>query len=91
MSVDLSVPAITVVCCLLGRIVKASPIADRWIPCIVGAAGGILGLAGLWLMPAFPVADPLSALAVGIVSGLASTGAHQLKKQLERGTRDAAD
>ncbi len=88
---DLTVPVITVICCLLGAIVKASRIDDRWIPCIVGAAGGILGLAGLWLMPAFPVADPLSALAVGIVSGLASTGAHQLKKQLERGTRDAAD
>ena len=83
MTVDLSVPAITVVCCLLGRIVKASPIADRWIPCIVGAAGGLLGLAAMLSMPGFPASDPLSALAVGIVSGLASTGAHQLKKQLE--------
>ena len=83
MSMELSVPAITVVCCLIGRIVKTSPIADRWIPCIVGAAGGLLGLAGRVLVPSFPVSDPLSALAVGIVSGLASTGAHQLKKQLE--------
>ena len=49
---------------------------------IVGAAGGLLGLAAMLIMPDFPVADPLSALAVGIVSGLASTGAHQLKKQL---------
>ena len=83
MSLELTVPAITAVCCLIGRIVKLSPVPDRWIPCIVGATGGLLGLAGLLLMPSFPVSDPLSALAVGIVSGLASTGAHQLKKQLE--------
>ncbi len=80
---ELTVPAITVVCCLIGRIAKASPIDDRWIPCIVGAAGGLLGLAALLIMPGFPVSDPLSAMAVGIVSGLASTGVHQLKKQLE--------
>ena len=88
---ELSVPVITVICCLVGGIVKSSPIPDRWIPCIVGAAGGLLGLAGLALMPSFPVSYPLSALAVGIVSGLASTGAHQLKKQLERRDSDAAD
>ena len=83
MSMELTVPAITAVCCLIGRIVKLSPVADRWIPCIVGASGGLLGLAALLLMPGFPASDPLSALAVGIVSGLASTGAHQIKKQLE--------
>ncbi len=88
---DLTVPVITVICCLIGRIAKALPVPDRWIPCIVGAAGGLLGLAGLLTMPEFPVGDPLSALAVGIVSGLASTGAHQLKKQLEQGDADAAD
>ena len=83
MNMELTVPAITAVCCLIGALVKLSPIPDRWIPCIVGASGGLLGLAGRMLVPSFPVSDPLSALAVGIVSGLASTGAHQLKKQLE--------
>ena len=83
MNMELTVPAITAVCCLIGALVKLSPIPDRWIPCIVGAAGGLLGLAGRMLVPSFPVSDPLSALAVGIVSGLACTGAHQLKKQLE--------
>ena len=66
MNMELTVPAITAVCCLIGALVKLSPIPDRWIPCIVGAAGGLLGLAGRMLVPSFPVSDPLSALAVGI-------------------------
>ena len=80
---ELTVPAITVVCCLIGAAVKLSPVPNRWIPCIVGTAGAVLALAGMLIMPDFPASDPLTALALGIVSGLASTGAHQLKKQLE--------
>lgn len=33
-------------------------------------------------VPDFPAADPLTALAVGIVSGLAATGADQVIKQI---------
>ena len=33
-------------------------------------------------MPDFPAKDILNAIAIGIVSGLASTGANQVKKQL---------
>ena len=33
-------------------------------------------------MACFPAHDPLTALAVGIASGLAATGANQAKKQL---------
>ena len=44
---------------------------------------GVLGLVGLYLgLPDFPAADPVTALAVGIVSGLAATGANQVFKQL---------
>lgn len=32
----------------------------------------------------FPAADPLTALAVGIVSGLAATGADQVVKQAKK-------
>ena len=44
-----------------------------------------LGVAGLYLgLPDFPAADPVTALAVGIVSGLAATGINQMAKQLSK-------
>ena len=79
-----SVAAITVICYLVGLIVKAVPnMADKYIPICCGVAGAVLGLAGLYLgLPDFPASDPVTAVAVGIVSGLADTGANQVFKQL---------
>ena len=76
--------AITVICYLVGLIVKAVPgVEDKYIPIACGLAGGVLGVAGLYLaLPDFPARDPLTALAVGIVSGLAATGVNQAVKQL---------
>ena len=76
------VAAITVICYLVGEIVKASGINNKYIPCVVGVAGGILGVAGMFIMPDFPATDYITAIAIGIVSGLASTGANQLVKQI---------
>ena len=78
-----SVAAITVICYLVGLIVKASGLNDKYIPICCGVAGAALGVAGLYLgLPDFPANDPLTARAVGIVSGLAATGANQVFKQL---------
>lgn len=79
-----SVAAVTVICYMVGLMVKAVPnIDDKYIPIACGLAGGLLGLAGLYLpLPDFPASDPLTALAVGIVSGLAATGVNQAVKQL---------
>lgn len=79
-----SVAAITVICYLVGLIVKAVPnMADKYIPICCGVAGALLGVAGLYLgLPDFPAGDPVTAVAVGIVSGLAATGANQVFKQL---------
>ena len=73
------VAAITVICYLIGQGVKASGLDNKWIPVIVGACGGVLGVAG---MADFPAGDVLTAAAVGIVSGLAATGVDQAGKQL---------
>lgn len=78
----IQVVAITVICYLVGMIVKASPLDDKWIPCIVGLLGAALGVVGMYIMPEFPAHDIMNAIAIGIVSGLAATGAHQLGKQL---------
>lgn len=79
-----SVAAITVICYLIGLMVKAVPnINDKYIPIACGLAGAVLGMAGLYLsLPDFPASDPLTALVVGIVSGLAATGINQIGKQL---------
>lgn len=77
-----SVAAIIVICWLIGEAVKLSPLDNKWIPVVCGLAGGILGVVGMRIMPDFPAGDVMTAVAVGIVSGLAATGADQIGKQL---------
>ena len=80
-----TVVAIVVICYLVGMAVKAvEKIKDNYIPVIVGIVGGILGIVGMYIMPEFPANDILNAIAVGIVSGMASTGANQIGKQLSK-------
>ncbi len=78
------VAAISVICWLAGEAVKLSPLEDKWIPVICGVCGGLLGLLGMRVMPDFPAGDLMSAAAVGIVSGLAATGADQIGKQMKK-------
>ena len=73
---------ITVICYLIGMAVKATAIENKWIPIIVGVSGGVLGVVGMLIMADFPATDYLTAVAVGIVSGLASTGVNQIAKQM---------
>lgn len=75
-----SVIGITVICYLVGVIAKATAIDNKWIPVIVGVAGAALGVAGMYVISDFPANDVINAVAVGIVSGLASTGANQITK-----------
>lgn len=82
MGILATVAGITVICFLIGMAVKVSPLDDKYIPVIVGLFGGLLGAAGLYVMPGFPVDNMIDAIAVGIESGLAATGAHQVGKQL---------
>ena len=78
-----SVVAITVITYLIGMGCKAwEKLDNKFIPVICGLVGAALGVVGLHTMADFPAKDILSAVAVGIVSGLASTGANQIGKQL---------
>lgn len=80
-----TVVAIVVITYLIGLGAKAIPqIKDNYIPIIVGIAGGILGVVGMYVIPDFPAADVLNAIAVGIVSGLSSTGVNQIYKQVKK-------
>ena len=80
-----TVLAIVVITYLIGLAAKTIPnIKDNYIPVIVGVCGGILGIVGMKVIPDFPATDVLNAIAVGIVSGLASTGVNQAYKQLKK-------
>lgn len=80
-----SVAAITVICYLIGEAVKLTVLDNKWIPVICGLCGAALGILGMFIMPEFPAGDYITAAAVGIVSGLAATGANQVVKQLREG------
>lgn len=81
-----SVAAITVICYLIGNTLKwMNNFRDEWIPSAMGISGGILGVVAYYTkMPEFDGFHILTAIAVGIVSGLASTGINQVWKQSKK-------
>lgn len=82
-----SVPAIVVVCYFVGMIVKTftNDKGERFIPCICGLVGAILGVVVYFTIPDFIGATNwITALAIGIVSGLSATGANQVYKQFTK-------
>lgn len=81
-----SVMAITVICYLVGAITKAIPnVKDEIIPIVVGIAGGIIGVIAMTVAPdIIPATNYIDAIAIGVVSGLASTGVNQIGKQLTK-------
>ena len=73
---------IVALCYFIGIITKNIPIIkDNYIPLIVGISGAILGLIGFYCIPDYPATDLLTAISVGVASGLASTGVNQLVRQ----------
>lgn len=81
-----SVAAITVICYLIGTLLKAwDAFDDRKIPALMGAFGAVLGLVAFFIDPAIlPADDIFTAIAVGIVSGFAATGVNQIVKQSQK-------
>nr|DAN43321.1 MAG TPA: holin [Caudoviricetes sp.] len=78
-----TVVAITVIVYLIGAGCKSvEGLNNKFIPVICGFSGAVLGVVGMLTMPDFPAKDILNAVAIGIVSGLASTGVNQVGKQL---------
>lgn len=66
-----TVAAIIVICYLIGMIVKASPLQDKWIPIVCGVCGGAIGaLALLFGMPEFPAQDYFTAATAWPLPGI---------------------
>ena len=85
------VAAITVICYLAAQGAKATALDNKWLPVICGVLGSVLGVTGLYIMPDWPGNDPITSIAIGIVSGLAATGVNQVYKQLKGGSNGSAE
>lgn len=81
-----SVAAITIICYLIGEVLKAwDKFDDRKIPVIMGICGAVLGIVAFFTAPSMVPADNyITAIAIGIVSGFAATGIDQIMKQASK-------
>ena len=84
----LGIPTCVVVVALAyfaGIVVKnIEAINDKWSPVICGAVGAPLGVLAWRVVPDFPATDYMTAIAVGIMSGLTATGINQIVKQFRK-------
>ena len=79
-----AIPAITVICYLIAAAIKTTTLNRKYLPVICGTIGGILGTVAMYIMPDYPANDVLTAAAIGIASGFAATGVHQIFKQIKK-------
>jgi len=90
------VPIIVICCYLVGEIYKVlfktRQVLFKLIPILVGVVGGILGILIYYTEPKllFNADNVWTSLGIGIVSGISSTGANQIIKQL-KGKDDEKD
>ena len=71
---------IVAICYFAGLGAKAFKLTSRFIPLVTGSLGGILGVLGFFTMSDYPAKDLMTAVAIGIISGLASTGFNETIK-----------
>ena len=88
------IPVITILCYFAGEFFKLVVLRKKnrykYIPIIVGGIGGALGLIIYFISPEllFNTTNPFMAIAIGIESGLASTGTNELVKQILKRKED---
>ncbi len=83
----ISIPAIVIICYLIGAGLKAinNKTVEKFIPIICGFVGGIFGVVAFVTIPGFiPAENWIVAAAVGIVSGFSATGINQIYKQMTK-------
>lgn len=86
----IGIPSMIIICYLVAEFFKLVILRKKrrykYIPVITGITGGLLGFISYIINPqiVLNVEDPLVAISLGIVSGLASTGSYEtLKKMFE--------
>ena len=81
----IAVPTIVLICWFIGFSCKQfkSDDFDRFIPVLCGFFGAVLGVVIFLTVPGYIPADNwVTAIAVGLFSGLSATGVDQIYKQL---------
>lgn len=83
--------AITILAYMVGLVWKTVlPFNDKWIPIVCGLFGAVVGFAAYFIkVPDFPAQDVITAVAIGVASGLAATGINQIGKQLSADHKDS--
>jgi hypothetical protein len=80
----IGIPAIVVISYMITEIFKVF-INKKYLPIVAGISGGMLGVLSFVLqIDIMPATDIISALAIGIISGLAATGSNQIIKQIKK-------
>ncbi len=80
----IGIPAIVVISYMITETFKMF-INKKYLPIIAGISGGVLGVLSFVLqIDIMPATDIISALAIGIISGLAATGSNQILKQIKK-------
>lgn len=78
-----TVSSITLMCFLIAEAIKLTSLDKKWLPVICGGCGMLLGIGSFLLgVPDMPAQDIINAAIIGAASGFASTGVHQVYKQL---------
>ena len=77
----IGIPAIVVISYMITETFKMF-INNKYLPIVAGISGGMLGVLSFVLqIDIMPATDIISALAIGIISGLAATGSNQIIKR----------
>jgi hypothetical protein len=80
----IGIPAIVVISYMITETFKMF-INKKYLPIVAGISGGCLGVLSFVLqIDIMPATDIVSALAIGIISGLAATGSNQIIKQIKK-------
>ena len=84
-----TIPIIVVACYLLIQAIKTTRLNSKWYPIVSGALGAAIAVGFHFVAPAFFGFESwISALVIGVVSGLAATGSNQVYKQLYQAAKD---
>jgi hypothetical protein len=80
----IGIPGVVVISYMITEIFKVF-INKKYLPIVAGISGGMLGVLSFVLqIDIMPATDIVSALAIGIISGLAATGSNQIIKQIKK-------
>ena len=80
----IGIPAIVVISYMITETFKLF-INKKYLPIVAGISGGCLGVLSFLLqIDIMPANDIITALAIGIISGLAATGSNQIIKQIKK-------